>query len=245
MKNVLEKHTKIALQVSGGRDSMACLYRLHEEGLLHLVTVYWLNTGAAFPETKAIMDHVRELAPNFVEIAGNQPEVIARFGMPTDILPRTSTPIGVVTGQSPVLMQDTYSCCARVVMEPMHRRMLQDEVTLIIRGQRANDGHRSPLSSGDTELGIEYLFPIEDWTAEQVDSYLREQGGPIHPAYEFMTQTPDCMTCSGWWEDNRAAFLKARHPEAYAEYQRRLDIIRENVEPHIFRFNKETGGQNG
>lgn len=245
MKSTLDKHTRIALQVSGGRDSMACLFLLHRLGLLPQVTVYWLNTGASFPETLAIMAQVREMSPHFVEIAGNQPEVIARFGMPSDIVPRTSTPIGVVTGQSQVLMQDTYSCCARVIMEPMHHQMLADEVTLIIRGQRNADSHRSPLRSGDSELGIEYLFPIEDWSDEQVKDFLQEVGAPYHPAYEFMDSTPDCMSCSGWWDENRAAFLKAHHPEAHDEYQRRLDVIRANVDPHIFDFNKETGGHHG
>lgn len=247
MHNIFEafqRNSRIALQVSGGRDSIACLYRLKELEILHLVTVYWLNTGAAFPETVNIMRQVRMMASRFVEIEGHQPEVIAQFGMPTDVLPRTSTPIGVVTGQSQVLMQDTYSCCARVVMEPMHRRMLEDGITLIVRGQRADDRHKSPLSSGAIENGMEYLFPIEDWSAADVDSYLVKMGAPVHPAYEFMSTTPDCMTCSGWWEDGRASFLKARHPEAYAEYQRRLEIIRANIIPHITTMNNEIGGEN-
>lgn len=246
LENYLNEHTHIGLQVSGGRDSLAVFYLMREHGLLDRVTVYWVNTGAAFPETIEIMAKIRELSPNFVEIDGKQPEVIANWGIPTDLLPRSCTPIGVASGQSDVRMQDSYSCCARVIMEPMHRRMIEDGVTCIIRGQRNSDSHKAPLRSGNIELGIQYLFPIEDWSDDEVSAYLVEQGAPIHPCYAYMDSTPDCMTCSGWWNEKRAAYLQACHPEAHTVYQERLDIIREKSHPQIFAFNSELrGGEDG
>lgn len=245
MLGLLRDHKKVALQVSGGRDSLAVFYLLREHKLLDRVTVYWLNTDDAFPETITIMNTIRNLAPDFVEIHGKQPEIIARFGMPTDLLPRSCTPIGVATGQSDVLMQDSYSCCARVVMQPMHERMINDGVTLIIRGQRNSDSHKAPLHSGDVELGIQYLFPIETWTDEEVDAYLQKQGAPIHPCYEYMSSMPDCKNCSGWWNENRAAYLQAHHSDLNKVYQSRLDLIRSLSDPQIYSFNAELfGGQN-
>lgn len=247
MKNelmeIMGAHERIGLQVSGGRDSLACWYQLKEAGLLDLVTVYWVNTGAAFPETLEIMAQVREMSPSFVEIAGNQPEVIATFGMPTDILPRSCTPIGLMCGQAEIRMQDSYSCCGRVIMGPMHERMLADGVTLIIRGQRADDSHKAPVQSGDWELGIQYLFPIEQWSDEDVDGYLVKVGAPRNRCYDYVKSQPDCMNCSGWWSDNRAPFLKACYPDAHDEYQRRLDIIRDNTSLLIAQFNIECGGE--
>lgn len=242
IKQILKNHEHIALQVSGGRDSLATFAFLRELGLLNKVTVYWVNTGDAAPETLEIMDMVRDQSPNFVEIKGNQPEIIARFGMPTDLLPRSCTPIGLATGQSDILMQDSYSCCARVIMEPMHRRAMEDGVTCIIRGQRQSDDHRAPFQSGFVENGIQYVFPIEDWTDEEVDYYVKENGFPIHPCYEFMKNTPDCLTCSGWWNENRAAYLQAHHPEAHQIYQERLDLIRSKSDIQIFAFNSELRG---
>lgn len=236
----VQRHERIALQVSGGRDSIACLYLLQEKGVLPLVDVYWLNTGAAFPETIEIMAKVSELV-RVTEIDGKQPQVIEQFGIPTDVLPRSCTPMGIATGQSSVKMQDTYSCCYRVVMEPMHRRMIDDGITLIIRGQKAADGHKSPLTSGSIENGIEYLFPIENWSANDVDAYLKKHNAPVHPAYEFMETTPDCMTCSGWWEDGRANYLQVKHPDVYKEYRRKLSVISAEARRHIDHFNIELG----
>ena len=238
----LKRHQHIALQVSGGRDSLACLYLLREH--LDKITVYWLNTGNAFPETLEVIEHVKSMAPRFVEIAGNQPAVVARHGIPSDLVPRTSTPFGNAIGQSSLLLQDSYSCCYRVVMEPMHRRMLVDDITLIIRGQRADDGHRSPLQSGDSEYGIEYLFPVEGWTAHQVDAYLAREGAPRLRFYDHMETAPDCMNCTGWWAEGRGEYLRQFHPEHYERYREALALICSETMPHIESFTAEIEGRN-
>lgn len=235
--DILARHARIALQFSGGRDSLACLYLLRQH--LDRMTVYWLNTGDAFPEMLEIIEHARELAPRFVEIRSDRAGIIDQYGMPTDLLPRSSTPIGLATGQSTVRMQDSYSCCARVVMEPMHRRMIEDGITLIIRGQRADDGHKAPIVSGTIEQGIQYYFPIEEWTAEDVTEYLDSAGAPYLRFYDQLDTAPDCMHCSGWWSEGRAAYLRRYHPHAYQRYREALGIICTETAAHIAHFNHE------
>lgn len=238
MQRVLDRHQNIALQVSGGRDSIACLYLMRP--YLDRITVYWVNTGAAFPETIAVMDKLREMVPNFVEIDGKQPDVIAQFGLPSDIIPVSHTPVGLFgTGRSGPLIQDRYSCCYRVIMAPLHARMKADGITLIIRGQRKDDMHKAPIVSGHVEDGIEYLFPIEDWNTDRVMDYLKSEQAPIPRFYEMLDGAADCMTCSGWWENGAAKYLKLHHPAAHAEVQRRLDMINEAVASHIVSFNNE------
>lgn len=238
-KDILSRHERIALQLSGGKDSLACLYQLRP--YLDRITVYWLNTGAEFPETLALMDSIRQWVPNFVELHGNQPQVIEQFGIPSDIVPAGSTLFGRLVGHEQPLIQDRYSCCFRVVMQPLHERMLEDGITLIIRGQKGRDGYKGPIRSGDVVDGIEYLFPVDDWTDDEVLEFVREHGVDLPPAYETMRTLPDCMTCSAWWEDGRAAFLKRHHPEAYEEYQARLNAISAATAQPIANFNTEIG----
>lgn len=233
-----DRHERIALQLSGGRDSLACLHLLRP--YWDRLTVYWCNTGDTFPETRAIMQVVALKVPRFVEIAGRQPEVIAMFGLPSDIVPSSRTPLGVmVSGQPAQILQDRYSCCALSMMDPTHKRMLADGITLIIRGQKNADSLKSPVRSGTVIDGIEFLFPIEDWSAQQVNDFLRDQGVSMPRFYTMLNSSPDCMTCSAWWEEGKAQYLKQYHPDAYAEVQRRLDSINSAVQQHIAAFNIE------
>lgn len=238
MREIIDRHERIALQFSGGKDSLALIYLLAE--FLDRITVYWLNTGAAFPETVSLVEQIRAMAPNFVEIEGRQPAVIEEFGIPSDIVPASRTPIGLIgSGDPGVLIQDRYSCCLRSIMLPLHERMIADGVTLIIRGQKEADRLKGILESGDVENGIEYLFPLEDWPEAKVMAYLREQNAPIPRFYEVMDSASDCMTCSAWWENGAAKYLKRYHFEHYQIVQGRLDAINRAVAGHIADFNKE------
>lgn len=235
----LARHDRIALQLSGGRDSIACLYLLRP--WLDRITVYWLNTGAAFPETVALMAQLRAWIPHFVEIEADQPKHIDTFGYPSDIVPTSSTPVGrLVAGveRAPAL-QDRYMCCINVMMLPMQKQMTADGITLIIRGQKNADKLKAPSRSGMREYGAELLFPVEHWTAREVMEYLQREGAPIPRFYEMLDSAPDCMTCSAYWEEGHAAYLKRYHHPEYLEVQRRLDTINQAVAVHIGAFNKE------
>ncbi len=233
----VDRHRNIALQLSGGRDSIACLYLMRP--YWHRLTVYWLDTGAAYPETVALMQKVEALVPSFAVIEGRQPDVVAQFGLPTDILPASSTPIGIAGSGQGTPMQDRYSCCARTIMLPMHQRMIDDGITLIIRGQKNSDRMKSPVRSGEVHDGIEYLFPIEGWDTKQVMRYLADEGAPVPRFYEMLNTMPDCMTCSAWWEEGAAHYLKRYHHAQFLENQARLDVINKAVVTHIAAFNAE------
>ena len=235
--DILDRHERIALQFSGGKDSLACLYLMRP--YWDQLTVYWLNSGDAYPETVTLAQKVSEMVPHFVEIAGRQPQVIDQFGIPTDILPVSGTPMGVAGSGASVPMQDRYSCCLRSIMLPLHERMLEDGITLIIRGQKNADRVKGLLRSGDVDAGIECLFPLEDWSDAMVMRYLRQQDAPIPRFYEMLNDAPDCMTCSAWWEKGEGAYRKRYHYVQFQEYQRRLDVINKAVGEYIAAFNQE------
>jgi phosphoadenosine phosphosulfate reductase len=237
VQEIIDRHDRIALQLSGGRDSIACLYLM--KPYWDRLTVYWLDTGAAYPETVALMQHIREMVPNFAVIQGRQPQVIEAFGIPSDIVPISATPMHVRDGGGSVLMQDRYSCCIRSIMVPLHERMLADGITLVIRGQKNADRLKSPVRSGEVHDGIESFFPIEEWDTRKVMSFLRDEGAPIPRFYEMLNGAPDCMTCSAYWEEGAAKYLKRYHHTQYLENQQRLDIINKAVGEHIAAFNQE------
>lgn len=237
LNEIIDRHERIALQLSGGRDSIACLYMM--KPYWEKLTVYWLDTGAAYPETVALMNQIRDMVPNFAAIQGRQPDVIGLFGIPTDILPASATPMGIASSGKGVPMQDRYSCCLRSIMLPMHERMIQDGITLIIRGQKNDDKHKSIVRSGETHDGIEYLFPVQDWDGRKVMRFLSDEGAPIPRFYEVLNTMPDCMTCSAWWEEGAMRYLKRYHYQQFLENQKRLDIINKAVAEHIAAFNNE------
>lgn len=237
MQSIIDRHENIALQVSGGKDSIACLYLMRP--FWDRLTVYWCSTGDVFPETQAIMDQVRAMVPRFVEITGDQPSVVAGHGLPSDIVPASHTPVGMLGSGGQTLIQDRYSCCARVFMWPMHERMVADGITLVIRGQKDADSLKAPLRSGDVDMGIEYLFPIQDWSTEGVMSYLRQENAPIARFYEMLDSAPDCMTCSAYWEHGAAKYLKRYHYPQFQIVQERLHEINVAIAPSIAAFNKE------
>jgi phosphoadenosine phosphosulfate reductase len=221
----LARHTRVALQFSGGKDSIATLEVLRP--FWSRLAVYWVNTGDAYPEVLDVVEKARALVPHFVELHGDKRGVIARYGMPSDLVPFSSAEeshrMGV--GHTPP-MQDRFSCCRRTIMEPMRDRMAADDITLIIRGQRAAETFKSALRSGDVVNGVEMLFPLEDWPDEDVLRFIVQRGWDIPRYYlEGMPHSGDCMTCTAWVGDGRAAYLKRHHPEKAKEYADGLRML--------------------
>ena len=225
------KGHKIALQFSGGRDSMAVLYLL--KGFLDQLTVYWTNPGDQYPETLEVVNRVREMVPNFVEIRTDVEAWRFVNGMPTDLTPTSSTPMGISAGESDLLLTDRMYCCFSNIMQPMHVRMRQDEITLIIRGVKDCDELVSPTADRDTADGFTFFYPIHDWTKDDVMTYLYEQGAPVSMVYEMLDGAPDCMGCTAWWSEGRGEYLKFYHPAQYQRYRENLKTIGSHVNRHI------------
>lgn len=236
------RHTRIALQFSGGKDSLAVLLLLRP--LWDRLTVYWLNSGDAFPETVALMKRIRSMVPSFVEVAGRQPAVHAAMGWPTDVVPAACTSFGIASdGSSRQPLIDRYTCCIQALMLPLHERMIADGITLVVRGQKNADAVKAPTRSGQVLDGIEYLYPIEGWTDEQVFRFLSVQDALLTPQYgEGMPSSLDCMHCTGWLEHRSTGYLAKHHPEVHREVSRRLKVIRIAIAPVVRALNQTIEG---
>lgn len=215
-------HEKIALELSGGKDSVACLFYMRP--YLPWITVYWLNTGDAYPETVEVIDECRKLCPNFVEVHSDVRAWQRVNGAPSDVVPITGECVHLPPKAKEIPCVDAYVCCANNIMLPLHERVVADGNTLIIRGQRNSDEHRGPLKSGDWAGDIQVFYPIEDWTDAEVLDYLKAEGAPIHPIYTHSDHGVDCLHCTGWWGKTNLPFLK-RHPAAYRHVTMARGII--------------------
>lgn len=221
---MLGNHHKIALQFSGGKDSIACLWQMRS--LLHRVTVYHVSTGAEGDDAKAAVAWAKEHAPHFVQIDSRRPEgTIA-----SDVVPSSGTAIGLLSvGRAGPVVIDRFSCCAQTIMIPMHERMRADGITLIVRGQKLADKRKSALRTGDKLDGFEFLFPIEGWTDDDVFAYLREHNLPMGKCYSDLGGMPDCLDCSAWWDERRGDWLRRAHPEQAVVVSDRLRYIRDLI----------------
>jgi 3'-phosphoadenosine 5'-phosphosulfate sulfotransferase (PAPS reductase)/FAD synthetase len=222
-----------ALQFSGGKDSLACLYLLrpHWQELL----VVWADAGAAYPETVELMEQVRAMVPHFLVVRSDVHADIKAHGYPSDIVPSRHTAIGKVSRtdvEGPTL-RAWAECCARNVWVPMHQALKARGITTIIRGQRDAEAYKAPVRDGDMVDGITYRMPIQTWSEEEVRAYLTEVGAlPAH--YADTTTSLDCWVCTAYLDEKRdqVAYLKEKHPELHAIVRGRLaQILRASRAP--------------
>jgi phosphoadenosine phosphosulfate reductase len=202
------------LQFSGGKDSLACLYKLKPQW--DSIVVAWCNTGAAFPETVEFMSRIRQMVPHFFEIRGHQS--IATEGYPADVVPTIRTAVGsVVTESSARRFQSRFSCCSSALWVPLHAAMKTLGATTIIRGQKDSDYLRSPVRHGEVVDGTRYEFPIRDWNDDDVRKFLAAEGVELPRSYGYINSSLDCWNCTAYLAENQGkpAYLQRFHPEKY------------------------------
>lgn len=211
----------IVLQFSGGKDSLACLQLLKPRW--NEIIVCWVNTGKAFPETLQLMERVRSQVPHFHEVRSTQ--TIEQDGYPADIVPVSRSTFGqLLEPSTEPRFQSRYVCCGSALWKPMGQAMKDLGATVVIRGQKKCDSPRSPYASGTVQDGVEYQFPLEDWTDEQVYRYLREEGVDLPANYGRMNTGLDCWNCTAYLRENvgKFAYMKAFHPVKYEFVTERL-----------------------
>jgi len=211
---------KVALQLSFGKDSAACL-ELMKPWWDRLVVV-WCNPGNPIPAAVEYMEKVAAKVPNFTIVLGQQRNWIAQNGHPSDILPIEGTELGRIAANSRSLkLSFVGDCCAANLWLPMAEYVKANAFTGVIRGQKLSDNLRAPVRSGDEINGVEYLFPIEHWADEDVIKFL---GDGIPSTYlEGVEHSIDCANCTAYSRNRKGvqAYLD-RHLPAVGEEVRRV-----------------------
>lgn len=226
---VFSRHKTGILQYSGGKDSTACLYLLRE--YWPRLTVVWVNTGDAYPETldraNAVSEEVSKAGGNFLEIKSDVIKHNSIFGIPTDLVPADNTPLGkaLIRDKDSIPLQGRYECCAANIWVPLQNMMVELKPTLIIRGVRHDERYRPSIIKNCN--GIEYYHPIYSWTEDRVLSFLTDIG-KLPRNYKYTKGSLDCMHCTAFWhelEEGKLAYLKEYHPDVYETVNCRLTYI--------------------
>lgn len=233
------KHDKIALMLSGGKDSIACLHLIDK--FLDRTVVIWTNTSANFKEIEEFMAEIKAKVPNFVEIKVNQPEFIEKFGYPADVLPMNYTPVGqLATGKKDLKLVSYLDCCNNNIWQPTALKIKELGITGIIRGQRSSETHKAPIKSGDVIEGIEYLLPIEDWSSEQVLDYLKSKDVNVNGRLSMDHSSLDCWNCTAYLADSkdRMNYVEKKYPNQHKEVIKVIGKIKEIIENELNSFKK-------
>ena len=228
------KEKKVALQFSGGKDSLVMLHQLMP--YWPLLTVYHCDTGDSFPETREMIEELSKIVPNFVVVKGKRKEIEEQFGFSTDILPVSATPMGQAATGLTLKLIDRYSCCYLSLNKPLHDKMHEDGIEVILRGQRDSDAVKSPVKSGEYIDGFTIIYPLVDYSEKEVFDYLDKHNIPVPRFYlEGMTSGGDCMLCTAWLEHNQTKYVTKFHPKEAKIVLKRLSDIKEAVEkPYRF-----------
>lgn len=223
IESAFARHERIGFQFSGGRDSTAALYLLRP--YWDRMTVYHLDTGDQFPETRSVVARVALEVP-ITTIYSDVEAYRTSQGVPSDLVPVDNSREGRLVSGATVKIVSRYECCYQNLMRPLHSRMLRDDITLLVRGQRDDEYATQPMRSGDVERGLEALYPIQSWTGEQVSEYLHTNDLPLAAFYERgARRAPECMGCTAWWDEGRVAYLKTYHPVKFVEYKKRMSVV--------------------
>jgi 3'-phosphoadenosine 5'-phosphosulfate sulfotransferase (PAPS reductase)/FAD synthetase len=211
------------LQFGGGKDSLACLTLLKDQ--LEHITVLWMNTGAAFPETIELMERVRSQVPHFLEVKADVFGDIARHGWPSDVVPTSATAWGrAIRGETGIVIRPWVECCHNNIWRPMDVAARNLGAKRIYRGQRLSEHYKSPIRSGTVVDGVEYVFPLEGWSEQQVFDYLRANHVEVPAYYEQTTTSLDCWNCTAFLDAKIGQFkyMRDRHPDKLAVVQQHL-----------------------
>lgn len=234
IKSAFARHSRIGFQFSGGRDSTAALYLLRE--YWGRMEVYHLDTGDQFPETREVVNQVEgefkaATGRAFTSITTSVDETRRVHGLASDLVPVDNTAVGRLISGRELKIISRYDCCYLTLMEPIHRQIQHDGISLLIRGQRDDEYVKQPRRSGDVDNGIELLYPIQEWTGEQVSAYLKDNGHPVAPFYDRgARRAPECMGCTAWWDEGRGAYMREYHPIKFEQYKSNMQAIRAEID---------------
>ena len=231
LTHLLNQHEKAILYFSGGKDSLAVL-NLCKSHLDRILVVH-LDTGARLPHMDSfVREAVERVGGNLKIIRPEMPQLdsIRMFGFPIDIAPLRKTIMYKGWVEGCIKIQASFDCCNRLRWAPMGAFVNEYKATLLITGQRKEDPVVTQVS-GLVYKGVESFLPIDNWTTNQVMSYLQQNKIPMPPHYP--AGTCDCWNCTATDDIDGLMFLKTFYPLQYrklvADFQTVWGVVKNEL----------------
>ncbi len=189
------------------------------------IRVFTLDTGRLPEQTFSMIDTVRRRYGIAVEIVSPDPHEIE----------------SMVARHGPNLFYDEVPlrmlCCQVRKVRPLERRLatLDAWVTGLRRGQ---NGSRAELRRIEEDARPVKINPLADWTAAQVDEYIRANNVPLHPLYALGYGSIGCAPCTRpgagrdgrWWWEAQADKECGIHFSADGKAERQVDVLVRELE---------------
>ena len=187
------------------------------------VRVFTLDTGRLPGETYTMMETVRERYGVAVEVV---------LPDPADVEPMVAEHGPDLFYRAPELR---VLCCEARKTRPLERKLhtLRAWATGLRRGQSAQ---RAAVPKVDTSGATVKISPLADWTAAQVEAYIREHRVPVHPLYARGYTSIGCASCTRavregederagrWWWEQDGAKECGIHFSALGQVERRRTL---------------------
>ena len=158
------------------------------------IRVFTLDTGRLPEETYRIMETVRTRYGTSVEVVAPHHEDVERM----------------VSAEGPNLFygsaEGRQMCCEVRKVRPLARKLLEFEAWATGL-RREHSETRAGLGRVERVDGRIKINPVVDWTAAEVDRYIRQHDVPLHPLYARGYTSIGCAPCTravGLGEDPRA-----------------------------------------